>query len=163
MTRVIHINSIERVQRHFTKRITELHDFSYREHLSILNLDTLEYRRLSCDLTSYYKICCCCCYFNHTLRSAEGGMWYCYGQFQHANSTMSTVAVSTETNICREHIDNQCWQIASSTVTKQLFRAFDRWRHTHYYHVQTNTDFLIKKCVFAYENVVKLECNAIAM
>jgi len=44
------------VQRHFTKRITELHDFSYRERLSILNLDTLEYRRLSCDLTLYYRI-----------------------------------------------------------------------------------------------------------
>jgi len=44
-------NSIERVQRHFTKRITELRDCSYRERLSILNLDTLKYRRLSCDLT----------------------------------------------------------------------------------------------------------------
>jgi len=48
--------SIERVQRHFTKRIAELRDFSYRERLSILNLDTLEYRRLSSDLTLYYKI-----------------------------------------------------------------------------------------------------------
>jgi hypothetical protein len=53
---LMHINSIERVQRHFTKRITVLRDFSYRERLSILNLDTLEYRRLSCDLTLYYKI-----------------------------------------------------------------------------------------------------------
>jgi len=33
-----------------------LRDFSYRERLSILNLDTLEYRRLSCDLTLCYKI-----------------------------------------------------------------------------------------------------------
>lgn len=53
---LMHINSIERVQRHFTRRITELRNFSYRERLSILNLDTLEYRRLSCDLTLYYKI-----------------------------------------------------------------------------------------------------------
>ena len=30
----VHINSIERVQRHFTKRITELRDFSYRERQS---------------------------------------------------------------------------------------------------------------------------------
>jgi len=52
----MHINSIERVQRHFTKRITELHDISYHERLSILNLDTLEYRCLSRDLTLYYKI-----------------------------------------------------------------------------------------------------------
>jgi len=53
---LMHINSIERVQRHFTKRITELRDISYRECLSILYLDTLEYRRLSCDLTLYYTI-----------------------------------------------------------------------------------------------------------
>jgi len=52
----MHINSIERVQRHFTKRINELRDFSYCERLSILNLDTLEYRRLSSDITLYYKI-----------------------------------------------------------------------------------------------------------
>jgi len=52
----MYINCIERVKRHFTKRITELRDFSYRERLSIFNLDTLEYRRLSCDLTLYYKI-----------------------------------------------------------------------------------------------------------
>jgi len=53
---LLHINSIEKVQRHFTKIITELRDCSYRERISILNLDTLEYRRLSCDLTLYYKI-----------------------------------------------------------------------------------------------------------
>jgi len=35
--------------------LTEQRDFSYRESLSILNLDTLEYRRVSCDLTWYYK------------------------------------------------------------------------------------------------------------
>jgi len=48
---LMHINSIERVQYHFTKRITELRDFSYRERLSIFHLDALEYRHLSCDLT----------------------------------------------------------------------------------------------------------------
>jgi len=52
----MHINSIERVQRHFTKRITELHDLSYQECLTVLNLETLEYRRLSSDLTMYYPV-----------------------------------------------------------------------------------------------------------
>jgi len=52
----MYINSIERIQRHFTKRLTELRDFSHRERLSILNLDTLEYHHLSCDLTLYYNI-----------------------------------------------------------------------------------------------------------
>jgi len=52
----MHINSLERVQRHFTKRITKLHDVSYQERLTVLNLETLEYQRLSSDLTMYYKV-----------------------------------------------------------------------------------------------------------
>jgi len=52
----MHVISTERVHRYLTKRITQLGDFSYRERLSILNLDTLEYRRLLCDLNLYYKI-----------------------------------------------------------------------------------------------------------
>jgi len=52
----MHINALERVQRHFTKRITELHDLSYQERLTMLNLETLEYRRPSSDLTIYYKV-----------------------------------------------------------------------------------------------------------
>ena len=47
----MHINAIERVQRHFTKRLTDLRDLFYRERLSLLTLETLEYRRLACDLT----------------------------------------------------------------------------------------------------------------
>jgi hypothetical protein len=39
-----------------TKRITPLRDLSYQERLAILGLDTLEFRRLSSDLTLYYKI-----------------------------------------------------------------------------------------------------------
>ena len=52
----MHINAIEKVQRHFTKRLPDLHDLSYRERLSLLNLDTLEYRRLACDLALYYEV-----------------------------------------------------------------------------------------------------------
>jgi len=52
----MHINSIERVHGHFVKILTKLRAFSYRERLSIFNLDALEYRRLSCDKTLYYKI-----------------------------------------------------------------------------------------------------------
>jgi len=33
-----------------------LHDLSYQERLTMLNLETLEYRRLSSDLTMYYKV-----------------------------------------------------------------------------------------------------------
>ena len=51
-----HINALERVQRHFTKRITVLRNLSYEERLACLDLDTLECRRLKADLTLYYKI-----------------------------------------------------------------------------------------------------------
>jgi len=37
-----HINSLERVQRHFTKRIIKLQDLFYQERLTSLNLETLE-------------------------------------------------------------------------------------------------------------------------
>jgi len=33
-----------------------LHDLSYQERPTVLNLETLEYRRLSSDLTMYYKV-----------------------------------------------------------------------------------------------------------
>jgi len=47
---ILHINSLERVQRNSTKIITELHGLSYQERLTVLNLKTLEYRRLCSDL-----------------------------------------------------------------------------------------------------------------
>jgi len=40
---IMHINSLEIVQRHFTKRILELHDLSYQERLTVLNFETVEY------------------------------------------------------------------------------------------------------------------------
>jgi len=36
--------------------IIELHDLSYQERLKALNLETLEHRRLSCDLTRHYIV-----------------------------------------------------------------------------------------------------------
>ena len=51
-----HVNALERVQRHFTKRITVLRNLSYDERLACLELDTLECRRLKADLILYYKI-----------------------------------------------------------------------------------------------------------
>jgi len=50
---ITHINSLERVQRHFTKRNIALQDLSYEERLTVLNIKTLEHPRLSCDLTIY--------------------------------------------------------------------------------------------------------------
>mgnify|MGYP003541539230 FL=1 len=51
------ISSFERVQRKFTKRLFGLNMLSYRDRLRALgNVDTLELRRLKCDLLMIYKI-----------------------------------------------------------------------------------------------------------
>ena len=48
--------SIESVQRAFTKRLPGLSSFSYVDRLQILDLQTLEHRRLLADLLRCYKI-----------------------------------------------------------------------------------------------------------
>ena len=52
---ILHINALERVQRHFTKRIPCLANLSYPERLATLDLEPLEIRRLKPDLVLYYK------------------------------------------------------------------------------------------------------------
>jgi len=50
------IQHIEQVQRRFTKRLRGFHGYSYTESLQLLNLDSLEVRRLKFDLIMCYKI-----------------------------------------------------------------------------------------------------------
>jgi len=50
------VTLIEQVQRKFTKRLRGLRNISYTERLKLLNLDTLEDRRLKFDLIYCYKI-----------------------------------------------------------------------------------------------------------
>ena len=50
------IDIIEQVQRHFTKRIPGYSNYSYPERLQMLNLDSLELRRIHTDLIYVYKI-----------------------------------------------------------------------------------------------------------
>ena len=47
---------IETVKRHFTKRLVGMKTLSYAQRLKILNLQTLELRRLHIDLVHCYKI-----------------------------------------------------------------------------------------------------------
>ena len=49
-----HINALERVQKHFTKRIHSLSNLSYSERLAALDLEPLELRRLKSDLVLYF-------------------------------------------------------------------------------------------------------------
>ena len=51
-----HVRAIEKIQRHFTRRIPMFRDYSYEERLARLNLETLELRRLRFDLVLYYKM-----------------------------------------------------------------------------------------------------------
>ena len=50
------IDCIENVQRSFTKKLQGLGCLSYNERLNVLNIDSLECRRLKTDLTMYYQI-----------------------------------------------------------------------------------------------------------
>ena len=50
------IISIESVQRKFTKRISGMSGLSYHSRLKVLNLESLELRRLRADLLLAYKI-----------------------------------------------------------------------------------------------------------
>ena len=50
------INSIESVQRRFTKKLRGMSLLTYDERCACLGLDRLELRRLQCDLITCFKI-----------------------------------------------------------------------------------------------------------
>ena len=50
------IELIEQVQRRFTKRLSGLSRYSFDERLKLLNLDSLQNRRIRFDIIMYYKI-----------------------------------------------------------------------------------------------------------
>jgi hypothetical protein len=50
------IDLLESVQRNFSKRIPSISNYNYADRLAILNLETLELRRLRFDLIFYFKV-----------------------------------------------------------------------------------------------------------
>ena len=50
-----HIYAIKKVQKRFTKRIYSLSHLSYSEHISAINLESLELRMIKNDLVMYYN------------------------------------------------------------------------------------------------------------
>ena len=50
------IDSIENVQRHFTKRLHGLSNYCYADRLRITQLDLLELCRIHTDLVMMYKL-----------------------------------------------------------------------------------------------------------
>ena len=55
-SQICHINSIEAVQRAFTKRLPAIQNLSYSQRLSNLHLQPLEHRRLVTDLSTCFNI-----------------------------------------------------------------------------------------------------------
>ena len=114
-----HVNALERVQRHFTKRITVLCNLSYGERLACLELDTLECRRLKVNLTLYYKIMHNLTpwpierYFNISVHSRHTRLTAFVGDFHISARFCRTVAYQ---NNCF-HRCVSCWNHLPSTVT----------------------------------------------
>ena len=51
-----HTTLVERVQKRFTKRLPGFRHYNYAERLQLLQLETLEARRVKADLILCYKI-----------------------------------------------------------------------------------------------------------
>jgi hypothetical protein len=54
--RLCDIRRIESVQRLFTKRLIDLKGMSYPDRLKCLDTESLEMRRIKCDLSMYFKL-----------------------------------------------------------------------------------------------------------
>ena len=86
------INMLERVQRRFTKFLPNLFNISYLDRLCILNLETLEERRIISDLCLVYKICFGLInlnveeYFTFTERASRGHPLQIYKCYTRTNS-----------------------------------------------------------------------------
>ena len=53
---IFFIDALENVQRHFTKYLPGLHNFDYVERLKICKLESLELRRIKCNVIMLFKI-----------------------------------------------------------------------------------------------------------
>ena len=54
--KIADIDAIEKVQKYFTRKLYGLNTFCYKDRLFILDLESLELRRLKFDLIMYFKI-----------------------------------------------------------------------------------------------------------
>jgi len=50
------IDTLEKVQRRFTKRLNALRHLSFADRLQVLSLESLERRQVNCDLIFVYKM-----------------------------------------------------------------------------------------------------------
>ena len=80
------INSIEAVQRSFTKRISGLRDTSYADRLSLLGLQSLEHRRLISDLATCFIIV-----YGHC--SLEFAQFFSHNPFSRCHSLLLSISL----------------------------------------------------------------------
>ena len=109
-----HINAVEKVQKHFTKRTKSLSDLSYPERLASINLEPLELRRLKADLILYYK-----CFNN--LVSMPYNDYFCVSNFKSQTRTGGNRLINPtcSTNRFKNDFFNRsvtCWNLLSSSV-----------------------------------------------
>ncbi len=60
-----YIDRIESVQRYFTRRVIGPGNLSYEDRLDILNLESLESRRIKLDLMLFFKVCNLVCEYGY--------------------------------------------------------------------------------------------------
>ena len=109
-----HINAVEKVQKHFTKRIKSLSDLSYPERLASINLEPLELRRLKAALILYYK-----CFNN--LVSMPYNDYFCVSNFKSQTRTGGNRLINPtcSTNRFKNDFFNRsvtCWNLLPSSV-----------------------------------------------
>ena len=118
-----HINAIERVQKHFTKRIKSLSHLSYTERLLALDIEPLELRRLKADLVLYYKM------FNNLIALSSTEYFYHSEAVYQTRSGGNRINMPLCHNNCFENdFFNRCiacWNsLSSSTVNAASIRLF---------------------------------------
>ena len=152
---ITYISALERVQRHFSKRINVLRHLSYEERLASFELDTLECRRLKADLTLCYKIMhdlpikhrINFKIANITFRTLQSSQPVYLRSILHTHPSTSSIRLSNTYLLCapfvRTSFGSRSFSVATPKIWNSLHPALrmctshDTFRHqlmTHYFH-----------------------------
>ena len=112
------INTLEKVQRRFTKHINNMHNLSYEDRVKQLNIHSLEYERLKTDLIYAYKI------MNGLLPTQ--GVAFCISN-RNTRQRLTTKFKTTERqNFITNRIVNIWNQLPENIVESNSLNAFKR-------------------------------------
>jgi len=105
------IDLIESVQKRFTKRLNGLKELHYSERLKVLDIESLEKRRLKSDLSMYYKII-----FQMVDLPVEA--FFCFRNGITRNNGLCIYSKSFRSNAERYYFRNRCvnsWNLYKCT------------------------------------------------